>query len=314
MNTLEDTEHLGTLDEAAELLGLVMGGPRWADSKYLDWQYNDNPSGRAYIGNRREDDVLAAHQTVIPQLWRSADRDHILAMSINSATRPGVRGKGYYSTMFKEVVARATAQGASGSYGVANANSTPIVVKRVGFRRVGQLPVKVAPATPFRPWAWEHHPVDAAFLSSRTFDELVAEVDRQPRWGLRVRWTPDHLRWRLASPGAAYVVHASPEVVAVSTRQDFGGLPVAIVLKLLARRPTSVRLDGQAALSAACWHHRAPVALHAGFNADVAVRGMAPPRRLLPAPLNLMYLSTTDHLRPTDFRADVFEFLDFDAY
>ena len=61
-------------------------------------------------------------------------------------------------------------------------------------------------------------------------------------------------------------------------------------------------------------YHRAPMAVYAGFNARVRVRGVRPPRRLQPAPLNLIYRSLTDRAPQHGFRLDTFEFLDMDAY
>jgi hypothetical protein len=46
----------------------------------------------------------------------------------------------------------------------------------------------------------------------------------------------------------------------------------------------------------------------------VTVRGIAPPRRLLPAPLNLIVKSLDDAIPQDDFVLDTYEFLDMDAY
>jgi hypothetical protein len=61
-------------------------------------------------------------------------------------------------------------------------------------------------------------------------------------------------------------------------------------------------------------HHRAAFAVYAGFNGRARVRGVPPPRRLQPSPLNLI----VRHLDPTvdqdAIRLHPFEFLDMDAY
>ena len=56
------------------------------------------------------------------------------------------------------------------------------------------------------------------------------------------------------------------------------------------------------------------VAVYAGFNRQVPVRGVRPPRRLLPAPLNLIYRSLSTEAPKETFVLDTFEFLDRDAY
>jgi hypothetical protein len=61
-------------------------------------------------------------------------------------------------------------------------------------------------------------------------------------------------------------------------------------------------------------YHRAPVIVYAGFNARVRVRGLRPPRRWQPSPLNLIFRSLTERAPKRGFRLDTFEFLDMDAY
>ena len=51
-----------------------------------------------------------------------------------------------------------------------------------------------------------------------------------------------------------------------------------------------------------------------GWNRWVRVRGLAPPRRLLPAPLNLIVRSLDDGIDQDSFVLDTYEFLDMDAY
>jgi hypothetical protein len=110
------------------------------------------------------------------------------------------------------------------------------------------------------------------------------------------------------------VVHVSAEVVAVSTRAKLGRLPVAVVLKVLPRHRARPVVSGAGAVAAACRYHRAPVAVYAGFNRSVHLRGVSPPRRLQPSPLNLIYRSLSHEAPKETFRLDTFEFLDMDAY
>ena len=67
-------------------------------------------------------------------------------------------------------------------------------------------------------------------------------------------------------------------------------------------------------IGAVCRAHGAPMAVYAGFNSRVSVHGVHPPRRLQPAPLNLIYRSLGDAAPKLTFRLDTFEFLDMDAY
>ena len=80
-----------------------------------------------------------------------------------------------------------------------------------------------------------------------------------------------------------------------------------------------------AVIAAALSHHRVPVAVYAGFNAHVPVRGIAIPKRIQPAPLNLLFIARDEASQflgldldeagpqaPATF--DTFELLDFDAF
>ena len=93
-------------------------------------------------------------------------------------------------------------------------------------------------------------------------------------------------------------------------------VPVTIVLKLLPRRGPRVTgpVDGHPVVTAACRFHRSPFAVYTGYNRHVRLRGTAPPRRLLPAPLNLIYRSESPRAPKETFAFDIFEFLDMDGY
>jgi len=54
--------------------------------------------------------------------------------------------------------------------------------------------------------------------------------------------------------------------------------------------------------------------VYAGFNRQVPLRGVHPPRRFLPAPLNLIYRGLSPEAPKETFVLDTFEFLDMDAY
>ena len=80
-------------------------------------------------------------------------------------------------------------------------------------------------------------------------------------------------------------------------------------------RGRSQPLPGTPAVTAACAHHRAPLAVYAGFNARVRVGGVPLPMRLRPSPLNLILKSLDERALPqAGFELATFEFLDSDAY
>jgi len=297
------------------LLDGELPDPRFVDAEYLRWLYDLNPDGAAIQAAADEEGVRVAHYALVPQTYRNAAGPAPFLFSLNAVTRRGTQRKGYWSELGLRNFAEATAQGRQMVIGVPNEKSTPGAVKYLDYRFLGPLPVKIAVPTGTG-GRWEHHVVDEAFLDGPRFATLAADLDQHQA----VHWTnsyvPDRLRWRLARPHGGYVVHADDDLVVVSTRSSFGPVPMAVVLKLFPRGPRALddRLSARRAVAAVCRYHRAPAAVYAGFNALVAVRGVHPPHRLRPAPLNLVVHSFSDAVPQETFRLDTFEFLDLDAY
>jgi hypothetical protein len=306
-----------------ELLHAELPDPRFVDSSYLRWLYDQNPAGEGVHAHGDEDGRRMAHYGLIPQRYRCASGPALMMFSLNAVTRSGGQRRGWFTTLGEQVYARAAARGAVGVIGVSNENSTPPVVRKLGFRLLGPLPVRVVPATVRPSRDTEHLPAERALAAGSAFDAVVGHLDGQPAGAWTQSWTPGALRWRLSAPNMAspYWVHISEAMVAVTARTRLAGVPVAVVLKLLeradggsvddaARRASQAR----ALIGDACRYHRAPGAVYAGYNRRIRVGGLAPPRRLLPAPLNLIYRSL-DPVAPNEtFAVDCFEFLDMDAY
>jgi len=109
-------------------------------------------------------------------------------------------------------------------------------------------------------------------------------------------------------------VHVSDDLFAVSTRDKRFGVPAAVIMKLLPRRPATEPISAQRLLTEVCRVHRAPYAVYCGFNAHVSVRGVRPPRRLQPSPLYLILRSLQPDVDQASLALEIYEFLDQDAY
>lgn len=296
-----------------ELLNSELPDRRFEGPDYLDWLYDLNPDGAGFTGSRDEGEVRVAHYALVPQRYRDATGPGDFVFSLNAVSRTGSQRKGYFVEIGHEIFGRAAAAGRTVITAVANENSTPGAVKYLGYRQLGPMPVAVTVPSPFRGRDWTSVPVTGSWLDSDEFTSLAAELDDHPAAGWTPAWQPDNLRWRLARPRGDYVVHVGPDLVAVSTRDNFRRLPFAVILKLLPRRGAT-GLSGRAAVAAVCRHHRAPVCVYAGLNAHVALRGLPLPARLRPAPLNLLVRSLRDDIDQEALELDTFEFLDCDAY
>ncbi len=307
----------GPTDNAlnTELLNAELPDARFVDTDYLTWLYDENPLGPGFCGNGDEDGRRMAHYAVVAQEYRDRDGPAKMVFSLNAVTRSGGQRRGWMTRLGEQIYAEAQAWGALGVIGVSNVNSTPPVVRRLGFRLMGPLPVKVA--VPGRPAAEvDHHRVDREYLQSITFGEVAAGLDDQPveRWTNRL--TPEYLRWRLSAPNMAspYWVHVTPQLVAVSAVDSIKGFRFPVVLKLAVRGEADRVHSASALVGAICAFHRVPFAIYAGFNRRIRVPGIRPPRRVQPVPLNLIYKGLSDRAPNTSFGLDTFEFLDMDAY
>jgi hypothetical protein len=234
--------------------------------------------------------------------------------SLNAVTRSGTQRKGYFSRIGLEIYEEAAQQGRSWVVGVSNEKSVGAVVKYMGWRHAGPLPVRVVTSLGLSARGIEHHPVDPALLASDAFRDLTADLDTVPAANWVNRWTPEYLRWRLSCPHARYWLHTSPELFAVSTRDKRFGVRAAVVLKLIPRAGKSGPLSPRRIIAAICRFHRAPYAVYAGFNAHVPVQGVQPPRRLQPSPLHLILRHLDPAVDQDALELDTYEFLDSDAY
>ncbi|MCX7620553.1 MAG: hypothetical protein N2037_06875 [Acidimicrobiales bacterium] len=298
---------------AAAHLRDVMHDQRFTPG-YLTWLYDQNPVGDTVaVDICDDDDEIIAHGAALPQRLRKGDREALFVLIVNAAVQPRAQGNNIFATKIIEHIPYVLEQGCIGGYGVTNERSTvpSLRLDGLGAHLVSQLPLKICP--PLGTGAGvASYDVDEQFLSSELFEEVAGQLDEHPAENWTQRWTPELLRWRLSRPDVRYAMHIGDRAVAITTKSTAWGTPVAVITKLLPRRPWLGTVSGRELVAAACRHHRAPSAFYAGFNACVRVRGVSVPRKYMPSPLNLMFLTLSD-LDPASFGFDIFEFLDFDA-
>ncbi len=167
--------------DTARLLRLVWPKAHHITAAYLDWEYNQNPCGRAFGFNAFRDDQLVAHCVVQPLEARIHDHVHRGVLSLNAATHPDARGHGLYFDLARRTYARAAETGFEFGMAVTNHNSTSGLVKQVGFDCVGPLEARVGVGLP-----------------SRRANAPTVDFERH--------WTEELLAWRLANPSASYHV------------------------------------------------------------------------------------------------------------
>lgn len=301
-----------TIDATAALLERVFpDAPRISQPEYLRWLYEDSPFGAAIEANLDDAEGRAGHYAVVPVDLTSDGAPCAGALSLNTAVDERARGGGVFLRLAEEAFEEARRRGVQTIVGVANENSTPGFVRRLSFELVGPLPATVLLPRPGRRRQVRSTWAEAAFaaggVAAAGLDALLAP----PAHGLARAWTPETVRWRLASPGSRYALHRSENMLVVTTADRGKGVPVAVLLKAFASAPPSAA-ERHAVVRAACRFHRAPLAIHAGLNDMVSFHGSQLPERLRSSPLNLIVRRLGGE--PSRTAVTRFEFLDFDAY
>jgi GNAT superfamily N-acetyltransferase len=301
-----------TIQATAALLKRVFpDSHRISRPDYLRWLYEDSPFGPVIEANLDDAVGRAGHYALVPVSLVEDGEPRAGSLSLNTAVDERARGGGVFVRLATEAIEEARRRGVQTIVGVANASSTPGFLRRLEFELVGPLPVTVLVPLPGRERRVRSAWADEAAFDSVEIADGLAQMIAAPAQGIARTWTADALRWRLTSPGARYALHRSERALVVSTVDSSKRVPVAVLLKALASAPPDAA-ERRALVRAACRFHRAPIALHIGYNEQVAFRGPPLPARLRPSPLNLIVRQLSNSSPRGSFTR--FELLDFDAY
>jgi len=300
---------------ANELLNAELPDSRYdPDARYLTWLYEENPLGSAYQQYAHEDGVLVAHYALLPQTYRDATGLVPGAYSLHAVTSRAAQRKGYFVSLGKALYADAAADRRRLMTALPNEKSVVPGVKYLGWRLVGQMPVRICVPTTLRTGEVETLACTPELLASDRFAALTADLDEYPVTGVTNSWSTESLRWRLARPDVDYVAHVGPEVLGISTRTVQRGVPAAVIMKLFPRGARRGPLSSREIIASACRHHRTPVAVYGGINEVVTVRGFEPPKRIRPSPLFWLVQTLQDGDDQDAVRMSTYEFLDVDAF
>lgn len=166
-----------SLEACAQLMQSAFPGATHLDAAYLRWLYLDNPAGTVVGYNAWEDNRIIGHYAAIPVDIYLDGETCMGLLALNTAMHPDYRSAGIIYSLANRTCKLAEKRGFTCIYAVANAASTPILVKSLKFQLVSQLTAAVGP-TRLRP-DWEK-----ALIGNR----------------FRRRWKEDTARWRAANP------------------------------------------------------------------------------------------------------------------
>lgn len=256
-------------------------GAHHLDANYLQWLYAANPAGTAQGVEAWDGERLVAHYTCIPAPVRRDGTVGRGLLSLNTATDPEYQGRGLFVRLAEATYAQAADAGFDCVFGVANAQSTPGFLRKLGFSLVGPLDCRIG-------WG-RLRGVDIG----RAVDAAA----------FRREWDAALLAWRAANPARAVRV-AALRAGGSAWCADTGRAG----LLAWAERPEAAPADAARAPS------RPRVFLGKLPAAAGRLRGDLPvPMRWRPSPLNLIVRDLRGGPAP-DPDAVFFDFLDFDAF
>lgn len=252
---------------------------------YLEWLYARNPAGSVIGCDAWEGDLLAAHYVCVPVDAVVSGRPLRVMLSLNTATHPDFQGRGLFTRLANATYEAGAAAGVGAVYGVANANSTPGFIRKLGFTLV--------------------KPLDARVGFGR-IDQIDASAAREHA-EFRRDWSQQALMWRIANPARPYrLVGAGGQTVGAEAVTGKPGLRAWDELPL----PTGMMPVNVTPTPA--------IRLHLGLRPRGHDRkGVAwfdIPARFRPSPLNMIFRPLAQGVPVPAAETVLLGQLDFDAF
>lgn len=258
----------------SSLLSSVFPHTNKFSPEFLQWQYCENPTGKVIGCDAYDGDILIAHYVTIPVIYLINGKETKGLLSINTATHPSYQGKGLFTELATRTYENGKKKGYEFVIGVANKNSTPGLVKKLGFQLVSPLDVKIGIGS--------------------------MEVDSSVDYLIRSVWTPELAQWRLSNPAQQYFLNGDYITVPTNVfgitaqlckRHDFFNTAV------LSNKKSVIKL----------WIGMARKKTQRGVFVNL-------PTQLKASPLNLIFKSLTNAIPAIKREDIFFELIDFDAY
>lgn len=265
--------------QCASLLKQVFPGSEVLTEKYLKWEYADNPCGMIIGFNAFENEEIAAHYVTQPVIADLFGKETKGLLSLNTATHPDHQGKKLFISLAEMTYKYGIKRGYEFVVGVANADSTPGFLNKLGFQHVAPLDVKIG----IGKFRMKNEHIDYCFER---------------------RWTRELLQWRLSNPHNTYE-HISDRICASTGKYGIkvimGSFDSRLISDIPFKKINSLN----------------PIKLYLGLDSNInwgKTKFYEVPEICKPSPLNLIYKSLTGNKLKLDPLKVKFQAIDFDAY
>jgi hypothetical protein len=247
--------------------------------------------------------VVLVHQ----QLKIGAESTDVLALFDLFITKE-YRSREAIASLYGAVETFCKAEGFRFIIGVPNESGARVNIRYLHLGPVRRLSIRVGLAIPRRSRAVI---ISQPFTTIRRAEAVTLFQKYLPPAGIGLQWTAESLWSRLSGGFAPYGVHATENVMLVSSIRNTRGLPHTLICGFFRKEAVSVsRTDVASITAAACLLHRRPLYLYAGCNDGVRVTGVEVPDAVRPSPLTVQWRDFAQPSIPLGLQR--FELLDFD--
>ena len=192
--------------------------------------------------------------------------------------------------------------------GVPNESGARVNIRHLRLAPVRRLDLRAGLTLPHR----ARRVVLSSFVTAIEHARAIELLDRYvPLAGTGMHWTADSLWDRLSGGFTPFALHATENLLLVSSLRTTRGLKHTLLCGFFAEsRQTPARREVAALTSAACLLHKRPLYVYAGCHDGVPLPGVTLPDALRPSPLTVQI---RDLAKPdATLQLNHFELLDFD--
>jgi hypothetical protein len=123
--------------------GRTMG--RTESAHHWRWEFTQNPCGKMGILLAESGDTLAAQYAVLPLRVQVGDTLRDGALSLDTATHEGFRGRGLFPRLARQLYGDLAGQGYFAVFGFPNSASAPSFFNKLGWHELAPFPLLVKP-------------------------------------------------------------------------------------------------------------------------------------------------------------------------
>jgi hypothetical protein len=117
---------------------------------YLEWEYKNNPEGKALIYISEKGTTVVSQYILLPKIFFINGKKITGSLSVNTITHPLYRMKGLFTGLAEKTFAACTAEKIFFTIGFPNPVSYPVIRKKKLFETCGKLPLLLKPLHPLK--------------------------------------------------------------------------------------------------------------------------------------------------------------------